>query len=286
MRNEKKSTSMIWQHSDDEVQHRPDWGVRFRPATVAVGLALLITVPLSTCAATGDGGASTAAAAATVSAVTVLTAPASSITATPSASVLASSVALSQLTNVSNSTAAVPAAQTPSSSGSLSLTPTASVSESNASSISIGAIPIAGVPAATATALAPESREVIGIFERFLEVYADALRTLDPSHLTDVLSGQALQVVADEINGLKAQGKPVELIENNHHVGFDQLTNNSAVLVDEYDSASVYINPTTGAPLSRTGPQQRIRMVYQFSKISNAWKIVESAQKVMGTVTP
>lgn len=277
---------MILQQPKDDIRQRSLPTFRVQAVAVAVGLALLITVPLSACAETGLGSTSRSSSIPDVSVTAGTTNGPPPTAQTQLGSITDSSVALSQLEAGTTVTAEATATPTPRPGGSLASTSTASVTETSLPATSLGVVPIAGIPAATATALAPETREVIGVFERFLQVYADALRTLDTSHLSEVLSGQALQVISDEVNGLKTQGRPVELVEKNHHVGFDLMTGSSAVLVDEYDSASVYIDPKTGEPLSRTGPEQKIRIVYEFSKTGNDWKIVQSAQKVLGVATP
>lgn len=281
-----KSSDMILQQPNDDIHQRSVPTFRFQAVAVTVGLALLITVPLSACAETGLGGTSRSSSIHDVSVTTGTSASAPTTRQTRLGSITDSSVALSQLEAGTTATNEATATPSPRPGGTLASTSTASITPTSLPAPSLGVIPIAGIPAATATALAPETREVIGVFERFLQVYSQALRTLDTSHLSEVLSGQALQVISDEVNGLKTQGRPVELVEKNHHVGFDLMTNSSAVLVDEYDSASVYINPKTGEPLLRTGPEQNIRMVYEFSKVGNDWKIVQSARKVLGVATP
>lgn len=276
-----KSDKMIFQQPNDDIHQRSLPTFRFQVVGVTVGLALLITVPLSACAGAGLRVTNRSSSMRDVSVTTGTTNSPPTTAPIRLGSITDSSVALSQLEAGTTTAAELTATPLPSPGGTLASTSIASVTET-----SLGVVPIAGIPAATATALAPETREVIGVFERFLQVYSQALRTLDTSHLGEVLSGQALQVISDEVNGLKAQGKPVELVEKDHRVGFDLMTDSSAVLVDEYDSASVYIDPKTGEPLLRTGPEQNIRMVYEFSKVGNDWKIVQSARKVLGVATP
>lgn len=132
----------------------------------------------------------------------------------------------------------------------------------------------------------PTQREVEAAYQKYLDVYAQAVADLDTSHLTDVLDGQALQWVTDEVNDLKAQGRPVKVIEDERLLLFGRTTDTSATLVDEYISRSVYVDPATKQPLSRSTPPTRVRQSYEFRKIGGVWKIVDGTRETLSGGTP
>jgi hypothetical protein len=139
-----------------------------------------------------------------------------------------------------------------------------------------------GLPPNVQVADTPTTREVEAAYGRFLQVYGDAAMNLDTAHLNEVLDGQALQWVTEEINGLKAGGRPVKIIVDNHQIAFGPVSDNSATLIDEYLSRSVYADPVTKEPLPRTGPPNRVRQSYEFRKIGGVWKIVDGSREDLG----
>ena len=152
----------------------------------------------------------------------------------------------------------------------------------------------ANVPAPTVTVdvrsqlptQTPVQREVEAAYQKYLDVYAQAVADLDTSHLTDVLDGQALQWVTAEVNDLKAQGRPVKVIEDNRILLFGRTTDTSATLVDEYTSRSVYVDPATKQPLTRSTPPTRVRQSYEFRKVGGVWKIVDGTRETLNGGTP
>lgn len=149
--------------------------------------------------------------------------------------------------------------------------------------------PATSASAATATvdirglrlAQTPIERDVQAAYQKYLEVYAEAVANLDTSHLSEVLSGQALQWVTDEVNDLKAQGRSVKVIEDDRVILFGRTTETSATLVDEYTSRSVYVDPKTKQPLPRSGPSTSVRQSYEFRKIDGVWKIVDGTRETL-----
>lgn len=137
-------------------------------------------------------------------------------------------------------------------------------------------------PTGLPVASSPLEREIEAAYERYLRVYSDAVLNLDTSHLSEVLDGKALQLVTDEVNELKAKGRPVKIIEDDRAIALSRVTDTSATLVDEYTSRSVFADPNTKQPLPRTGPPTRIRQSYEFRKIDGVWKIVDGTREVLG----
>ncbi len=127
-------------------------------------------------------------------------------------------------------------------------------------------------------------KEVEVAYLSYLEIYNDAVANLDTSRLHEVLDGQALRWVTDEINDLKAKGRPGKIIEDDRLTSIAFVTETSASVADEYTSRSVFVDPDTKQPLPRTGPPLRVRQGYDLRKINGVWKIVNGTREVLGEV--
>lgn len=127
----------------------------------------------------------------------------------------------------------------------------------------------------------PEAKAIEAAYQRYQEVYSQAIYNLDTSHLSEVLDGQALQWVTDEVNGLKAKGWRARVITDDHAIAFGPITSDSATLVDRYANLSVYVDPNTGQDMPRTTPPTRIQQSVEFRKINGVWKIVGGTRTVL-----
>lgn len=154
-----------------------------------------------------------------------------------------------------------------------------------AGTAALGPTPAAS-PTRWPTTTSPLEREIEDAYQRYLQIYSEAVLNLDTSHLSEVLDGRALQLVTAEVNDLKARGRPVKIIENDRLIALSRVTDTSATLIDEYTSRSVLVDPTTKQPLPRTGPPTRIRQSYEFRKVDGVWKIVDGTREVLGEATP
>lgn len=256
---------------------------RGRAGAAVVALAAL----LAGCGGSVSGQASTsgvptAQPLTTPAATTVVAASTSTDNSAASASVAlsdlrSSSASMTATTATTTASAVAPATAvaTPTTRPVVAATPT----PVSVPAITPGGVPIVGAAPATATALAPESDAVIAAFRRYLQVYADALLNLDPSHLHEVEAGKALQRDTQTVEQLKAKNQPVRDIEEDHRIGFARLTSTDAVLVDEYKSLSVYADPKTKQPLPRTGPPDQVRMAYEFQKVDGVWTLVDGVRQ-------
>lgn len=139
-------------------------------------------------------------------------------------------------------------------------------------------------PGGVRVADSPLEMEIEAAYLKYLQVYSDAVANLDTSHLQEVLDGQALQWVTDEINDLKAKGRPGKIIEDDRLTSIAFVTETSASVADEYTSRSVFADPNTKQPLPRTGPPLRVRQSYDLRKINGVWKIVNGTREVLGEV--
>ncbi|MFN8472168.1 MAG: hypothetical protein U0822_08270 [Anaerolineae bacterium] len=136
-----------------------------------------------------------------------------------------------------------------------------------------------------AVANTPLEREVEAAYLNYWRVYTDAMLNLDDSHLNEVLSGDALGWVRDEVRSAKADGRPVK-IDVDHAYALTRTTPTSSTVVDQYVSRSVYVDPQTKQPLPRTDPPRRVQQSFDMQKMDGMWKVVGGSREVLGEVTP
>ena len=152
--------------------------------------------------------------------------------------------------------------------------------------------PTAGTVAGAVTSPSPArttpgetpAQEVEQAYQKYLQIYSDAVWNLDTRLLGEVLDGQALTLVTDEVNQLKSSGRPVKVIEDDRQTVVVRASDTTATLVDEYTSRSVYANPKTRQLLPRDTPPVRVRQSYEFRKTVGVWKIVDGTREVLGEV--
>jgi hypothetical protein len=124
----------------------------------------------------------------------------------------------------------------------------------------------------TSTTTASVEAEVEAAYLRSWEVYAKAVRDLDPSGLEESYADDALTVVLDEIARLKTAGTPVRIrVEHDFNT---QITGDSqAIVMDTYVNHSVLLDPSTGEP-AEPDPNKLVTDLYAMREIEGAWKVV------------
>lgn len=105
------------------------------------------------------------------------------------------------------------------------------------------------------------------------DVWADALRELDPAPLSEVLTGEALDVVQGRLEEQRANNQPVRLrAEHNYRiVMIDEAT---ASVDDRYVNHSVRLDPETLEPIE-DDPNQRLHTSFTMRLVDGTWKIAE-----------
>jgi hypothetical protein len=131
-------------------------------------------------------------------------------------------------------------------------------------------------PAATAT-VSPEE-EVEAAYLRYWDAYADALYNLDTSRLTDVMTGPRLERALNEVKQLRDQGRAVRIVVENHPVVV-QMESDRAVVYDEYENRSYFIDPTTKEALSRTEGSQTIRDTVTLTRVGQTWEVLDAVRE-------
>jgi hypothetical protein len=103
------------------------------------------------------------------------------------------------------------------------------------------------------------------------DVYAAALRNMDTSHLSEVLTGAALTTVTKQVEEQRRMNQPVLIrVEHNYSI---TLTGASMASVDDnYINHSVRLDPNTGQPIEKD-PNQRVHKSYTLKKVNDTWKV-------------
>lgn len=131
-------------------------------------------------------------------------------------------------------------------------------------------------PTATAT-LSPEE-EVEAAYLRYWDVYADAVYNLDTSRLPDVMTGPRLERGLNEIQQLRDEGRAVDIVVENHPVVV-QIEGDRAVVYDEYENRSYFIDPTTKEALSHPEGSQTIRDTVTLTRVGQTWKVLDTVRE-------
>lgn len=133
------------------------------------------------------------------------------------------------------------------------------------------------VPQPTATAH-PEA-EVLAAYENYWEVYADALRDRDHSRLDEVMTGPRLKRGMAEIAGLIADGRAVEQVVHLNPIVVE-IVGDQAVILDEYENYSYYVDPATHQPLRPTpSTPQVLRDTVTMHRIDGVWKVFDGIRQ-------
>jgi hypothetical protein len=124
----------------------------------------------------------------------------------------------------------------------------------------------------TTDALTPEE-EVEAAYLRSWDVYAEAVRTLDPSRLEEVYAGQQLERTRAEVEDRKARGEPSQVSVEHDYV-VQLIEPDLATVHDRYRNHSVLIDPDTGRP-SEPDPDSTIYEIFTLKEVGGSWKVVD-----------
>ncbi len=137
---------------------------------------------------------------------------------------------------------------------------------------SSGAAPSRGAPVEPTTTRGAED-ELLAAYDRSWEVYADALRRLDPSRLPSVFAGNALRAAREEVATQKAKNQPVR-VSVVHRPRVLRVTATDGLVEDNYRNHSVVLNPATGAP-AEPDPNEVVHQRQSLKRLDGVWKVVE-----------
>jgi len=113
----------------------------------------------------------------------------------------------------------------------------------------------------------------LAAYLRSWQVYADALRRLDPSRLPTAFAGDALRLARQEVADHQAQGHP-SLVRVEHHPKVLLVSATDGVVQDNYRNHSVLLDPTSGAPVE-ADPNETVYQRQSLKRSGGVWKVVE-----------
>ncbi len=105
------------------------------------------------------------------------------------------------------------------------------------------------------------------------DVYAQALLTLDGSHLPEVLAGAALRAVHKQLRDLKAADQPA-LVRVEHRYRINIVNEDTAIVDDRYINHTVRLDSTTMEPIE-PDPNQPVHKSYTLKKVGGVWKVTD-----------
>jgi hypothetical protein len=150
---------------------------------------------------------------------------------------------------------------------------TSSSSSSSSSSTSRATTSSSSSSSTTKKPATPEE-EVEAAYLKSWDVYAKAVRELDPSGLEEAYAKDALQTVRDEVARLASDGTPIRVdVTHAPALVVEFLRPDAAVVFDAYVNRSVLIDGTTGEPLEEPDGKT-IQEAYQLERVDGLWKVV------------
>lgn len=146
-----------------------------------------------------------------------------------------------------------------------------SSSTTSSSTTSTSATTTSSTTSTTKKPATPEE-EVEAAYLNSWEVYAKAVRELDPSGLEEAYAKDALELRRKEVADLKAADTPVQ-IDVDHDYLIEFLEDGVAVVFDRYTNRSVRIDGQTGEQIDDDAPVVH-RRAYQMERLGDRWKVV------------
>jgi hypothetical protein len=111
---------------------------------------------------------------------------------------------------------------------------------------------------------------------RAWDVWADALLRLDPSRLSEVLTGRALEVITGQVEEQAKKDQPVRIrVEHDYTIVLVDAT--TASIDDRYINHNVRLDPKTMKPIE-PDPNRRERITFTMKLVNATWKIAEIIQ--------
>jgi hypothetical protein len=114
-------------------------------------------------------------------------------------------------------------------------------------------------------------------YRRYWEIYAQALYTLDPSRLEEVMGGTELDRVQKQIDELRSHNQAAKLEVRNDYTVVS-LGPSEATIVDRYLNRSYTVDAATKRALQSPGEGQVEEITARLELVDGQWKVVEVAQ--------
>jgi hypothetical protein len=139
--------------------------------------------------------------------------------------------------------------------------------------------PAANAPVAVPTIDPVAQAEVMKAYSHYWEQRTLAFRDLDASLLDSVAAGPELDSLTGKIDQLRSEGRSIRTHVFHHFVALPTAPG-EAVIADEYQDLSIYVDFETKVPLDptnpdpQTGPIVKVRKLLQ--KLDGIWKVTGS----------
>lgn len=132
---------------------------------------------------------------------------------------------------------------------------------------------VGGAGKTTTTEAKTPEQQVEAAYLKSWDVYAKAVRELDPSGLEQSYADEQLKRTTDEVLRLKAAGNAVRVsVEHDLHV---QIVNDGLALVrDRYRNHSVLIDPQSGEAREQD-PDNVLQETFTLKEIYGRWMVVD-----------
>lgn len=155
-----------------------------------------------------------------------------------------------------------------------SATPVPTVQPTSAPAPVVAAPTVAPSPSPTVD---PQlAREVGTAYERYWQVRAEALLSLDVSQLGSAMADDELTAMERSIERLRGEGRAVKTdVTLNYQVV--QATNSEAEVKDAYLSHSYFVDPSTMQAVEPRPTPETIQIVKRLRKIEGMWRVVGGA---------
>jgi hypothetical protein len=123
----------------------------------------------------------------------------------------------------------------------------------------------------TAEPTTPEE-EVEAAYLKSWDVYAEAVRELDPSRLEEAYAKESLETVRREVERRTRERDPIKVIVEHQYV-VELLGSSRALVIDRYTDSSVPLDPVTGEARATPEPEV-LDETYTLEKLGDSWKVV------------
>ncbi|MCC6387450.1 MAG: hypothetical protein IT302_08715 [Dehalococcoidia bacterium] len=130
----------------------------------------------------------------------------------------------------------------------------------------------------TATPTPPVEEEVINAYLRFWDLYAEAVLKLDPSVMEGAVSAEEFERVKNDVADLEAQGLAARVVIEHNPVVIE-VTETSAVLLDEMTNNSFYVDPETLDPPEAEGSGATFTETFFLERVDGQWIVIRSVRQ-------
>jgi len=103
------------------------------------------------------------------------------------------------------------------------------------------------------------------------DVYAKAVETLDPSHLSEAFAQPHLGALKEELADRTRRQRP-QHVSVDHHISVQVTDADTAAVRDVYVNHMIEFDPTTGQP-TEADPNETVSDTYTLKRIEGTWKV-------------